>query len=142
MSSGTLRAAARRAPPSLASYTWLCICAAGWMLAPHGAVIRSLVAAPLIEEIVFRWGVQDALSARLRPGLSAQAPLLTALLFAAAHLALAAGTADALRAAATVVPAWWIGAAYRRDGSLAACVAWHAAFNLAWIAALQPLLAR
>ena len=136
MPPGTLRAASRRAPPTLAVYTWLCIAAAGWMLVPHGAALRSLVAAPLLEEIVFRWGVQDALSARLAPA----APLLAALLFAAAHVALA-GAADAPRAAATLLPAWWIGVLYRRERALGACVAWHAAFNLAWIAALQPALA-
>jgi len=125
----------------MATCTWLGICLTGWLLAPHGAVVRSLIAAPLIEEIVFRWGVQDALAARLRPGLSAHAPLLAALVFALAHVALAAGALDALRAAATFVPAWWIGIAYRRDGALGASVAWHAAFNLAWIAVLQPGLA-
>ena len=140
MPPGTLRASSRRAPSSLALYTWLGIVATGWMLVPHGAALRSLVAAPLLEEIVFRWGVQDALAARLPSRLPAAVPLLAALLFAAAHVALA-GASDAPRAAATLFPAWWIGVLYRRDRALVACVAWHAAFNLAWIAALQPALA-
>ena len=137
MSHGTLRAAHWRAPSPPAIPLWMGTCLAGWLLLPHGAAGRSLVAAPLLEEIVFRWGVQDALSRSVHAGLATRAPLLAALLFAAAHVALTTDAGDAWRAAATLGPAWWIGLVYRRKGALAPCIAWHAAFNLAWLAGLR-----
>ncbi len=109
---------------------------------PLAAVSRSLLLAPLLEEAVFRLGVQDALVARLRPDRHAWAPWLTAALFAIAHVALAPDSNDVLRAAATFVPALLIGVLYRRTGTLAPCIALHAAFNLVWLTGVGSLLVR
>jgi membrane protease YdiL (CAAX protease family) len=123
-----------RAPP-VASATWLGICAIGALALPAGDVLRSIVLAPLVEEAVLRLGLHDALSRRAWAPARRFAPLLSALAFAAAHMALARDAQDLPRAAATALPAWWIGARYERDRRLAPCVAWHAAFNLAWLLA-------
>lgn len=86
-----------------------------------------LVLAPVLEEVVFRWGLQEALLAR---GLSARrAQGLTALAFAAAHLLLRGPSPWAL---ATVVPAWCLGEVYTRWRRLAPCIALHALFNGVW----------
>lgn len=87
-----------------------------------------LVLAPLVEETIFRLGLQDALMRRaLTPW---RANLATALAFAAAHVVVR-GT---LGAAAVVLPALALGAVYARTRRLAPCVALHAAMNAAWLA--------
>jgi membrane protease YdiL (CAAX protease family) len=121
-----------RLPPT-GLITWWGICAIGAFTLPAGAALRSIVLAPLVEEIVLRLGLQDALS-RLAWA-RRFAPALSALAFAAAHMALARDAQDLPRAAATALPAWWIGARYERDRRLAPCIAWHAVFNLAWLLA-------
>ncbi|MEP6505143.1 MAG: CPBP family glutamic-type intramembrane protease [Betaproteobacteria bacterium] len=108
----------------------------GVLLLPIGAALRSILFAPLVEEAVFRLGVQDALSMRLPARQVRFAPALTALAFASLHLLLAPSVRAWPLAAATALPAWWIGVLYERHRRLAPCVAWHAAFNLAWLGGL------
>lgn len=91
-------------------------------------VLVLLVLAPLVEEVVFRLGVQEGL---WRRGLGAwQANALTALAFAAAHVAVR-GDPGAI---AVALPALVLGAVYGRTRRLAPCVALHAAMNAAWLA--------
>jgi membrane protease YdiL (CAAX protease family) len=107
-------------------------------------ILLSLIFAPLIEEVVFRRGLQDELlrSPRLADwtacwGAAAHERiciLITAVAFAAAHILVA----PVWLAAATVLPALAIGALYNRQRRLAPCVLVHAVFNLvclAWHAA-------
>lgn len=91
-----------------------------------------LVAAPLLEEAVFRAGVQEALLRRGRALLLANA--VTALLFGAAHVAVRGEPA----AFAVVLPALAIGWLYERTRRLRWCVLLHAAMNAAWLAFLGP----
>lgn len=87
-----------------------------------------LLAAPLLEEAVFRAGVQEALLRHGRGLLLANAA--TALLFGAAHVA-ARGDATAF---AVALPALALGWVYQRTRRLRWCVALHAAMNAAWLA--------
>ena len=130
-------------PVSIAMVTWVGIAAAGGVLLSVGAEIRSICVAPLVEEIVFRWGLQDALSARLVAAPRWTVPLLTAAAFSLAHLAFVRDAGDVPRAVATLLPAWWIGWHYENGGRhLGPCVAWHAAFNLAWLCGLGTATGR
>ena len=86
-----------------------------------------LVGAPLVEEVIFRLGVQETLLRRLPASRAGWATLLTAAAFAGAHLLVRPGW----MAAATVLPALAIGLLYGRTRRLAPCVLWHALFNLA-----------
>jgi membrane protease YdiL (CAAX protease family) len=91
-----------------------------------------LVLAPLLEEVVFRGGLQETL---LRRGTGAgQANLLTAAAFSAAHSAAGAGAAVAI---ATLLPALAIGAVYGRQQQLRWCIALHMLMNLAWLSGAQ-----
>lgn len=86
-----------------------------------------LVGAPLLEESVFRAGLQEQLLlARVSP---ATANALTAAAFALAH----GLTRSWGLAAAVVLPAWALGWLYQRERRLAPCVAAHAALNLVWV---------
>ncbi len=87
-----------------------------------------LLLAPLLEETVFRAGLQEALLRRWRrlPWLANTA---TAAAFGLAHAAVRAD-ATALVAA---LPALLIGAVYQRTGRLRYCVVLHAAMNAAWL---------
>lgn len=87
-----------------------------------------LVVAPVLEETVFRAGLQEALLRHWhrRPGL---ANALTAITFGLAH---ALTRADAY-AFAVVLPALLIGAAYLRTGKLRHCIALHAGMNAFWL---------
>jgi membrane protease YdiL (CAAX protease family) len=90
-------------------------------------VLVLLVLAPLVEEVVFRLGVQDSL---LRRGLVAwQANALTALAFAAAHVTVR-GDPGAI---AVALPALLLGIVYGRSRRVGPCVALHAAMNAAWL---------
>jgi len=100
--------------------------------------VRSVWIAPLVEETVLRLGVQDGLSRR-HP---AAAPALAALVFAAAHMLFAHSQMQLVQAAATALPAGWIGLVYRRTRRLAPCIAWHAVFNLAWLGGLANVFSR
>lgn len=94
---------------------------------PSGSVIWMLAGAPVVEEVIFRLGLQQELLTRLRPASAAN--VLTALAFAAAH-GLSRGTPQALL---TLLPALAIGAIYQRSRRLAPSVALHAAFNAVWL---------
>jgi membrane protease YdiL (CAAX protease family) len=96
------------------------------------AWIALLLTAPVVEEVVFRAGVQEQLLRRLpgrQTGAAFAANALTALAFAAAHMAAHADT----RAALTAVPALLIGRVYQHRRRLAPCIALHALFNAAWL---------
>ena len=90
-----------------------------------------LLIAPVLEEIVFRAGLQEALERRLRPlaGAAAVANVLSACAFAAAHLAVRPGVLAGL----TLIPALLLGQLYQRQRHLAPCIALHALFNAIWL---------
>ena len=117
----------RRATAGLVAITL----AGAWAMAPTVALWLLLVA-PVLEEIVFRAGLQEELlrKGRLRAAAGAvSANVFTALAFAAAHLALLPGHLAGL----TVLPALLIGAVYQRQRRLAPCIALHAFFNAIWL---------
>lgn len=89
--------------------------------------LQLLVLAPVLEEIIFRLGLQRHLQDRGWP--VHRAVGLTAVVFAAAHLLL---RGPGWLMAATVLPAWLIGLVYARHGRLWPCILLHALFNLAW----------
>jgi membrane protease YdiL (CAAX protease family) len=101
-------------------------------LAGPAPVLRFLLAAPLLEELVFRAGLQEALLRR-SAGRSDSAALavnaLTALAFAAAH----AARQPAATAALTFLPALLIGALYQQQRRVLPCIAVHALFNAVWL---------
>lgn len=113
----------------------LVLAAAGSLVAAGLAPLAALlIFAPVAEELVFRSGLQEALLRRCgTPAMPApwMANVVTALAFAAAHLALRAGPAAAL----TVVPALACGYVYERNRRVAPCIALHALFNLIWLLA-------
>jgi membrane protease YdiL (CAAX protease family) len=129
--------AQRPAPrtPAAALACWLALAAMGLALLPAGAALRSIWLAPWCEEAVWRWGLQAPLARRCGPR---AAVWISALAFGLAHWLFASGAADAWRAAATVLPAAWIGLVFARGGRLVPCVAWHAGFNLLWLAVSRP----
>lgn len=91
---------------------------------------KSLIAAPLIEELFFRGVVQSGL--RARSGFWGRAPVaigVTAACFAVAHLA----ATSTVHTALVLAPALVIGWAYERTRSIPLCVALHSAANAAWI---------
>lgn len=96
----------------------------------QGPLATLLIIAPAAEEAVFRGGMQEAL---LRRGGAAGSPwganLLTALAFAAAHVALRPGPSAAL----TFVPALGCGVLYERSRRILPCVALHSIFNAVWL---------
>lgn len=93
---------------------------------PH--LLTLLLLAPLLEETVFRAGLQEALLLRwqTRPRLTNAA---TAAVFAIAHMALRGDVS----AVSVALPALLIGEVYQRTGSLRLCVALHATMNAAWL---------
>jgi membrane protease YdiL (CAAX protease family) len=118
---------ARRATTGLVAITL----AGAWAMAPTDTLWLVLVA-PVLEEIVFRAGLQEELlrNARLRAAAGAfSANVFTAMAFAAVHLALQPGFLAGL----TVLPALLIGALYQRQRRLAPCIALHAFFNAVWL---------
>ncbi len=90
-----------------------------------------LALSPVIEEVVFRSGLQDSLSRRGVPAL--WAVVITAMAFAAMHLA----RHPPAWALATVLPAFVIGLVHVRTGRLWPCIGLHALFNLIWL--LRPI---
>ncbi len=149
---------AQRLAPALLICALLAL--AGLAALPAALVLRQLLLAPWLEEIVFRLGLQTGLQAQTRwPWLRAHAAGLSALAFAVTHIAahLAAAHLPSHQsaqiavhvpppaltlalAAATALPAWWIGRDFARHASLARCAAWHTGFNACWLLLLQPLL--
>lgn len=94
----------------------------------------ALGAAPVLEETVFRAGLQDAL---LRRGVSeVLSVLLTAGAFALAHALWRPGP----WAWATALPALLLGGVYLRTRRLWPCIALHALFNALWWGVLRPLV--
>jgi len=126
---------AEPAPNAAAFACWFAIAVGGLACLPFGSALRSLWLAPWLEEVVWRWGLQAPLARRLGPR---AATWLSAVAFGLAHLLFASGPDDAWRAAATALPAAWIGAVFARSGRLSPCVAWHAGFNLLWLVAIGP----
>jgi membrane protease YdiL (CAAX protease family) len=90
-----------------------------------------LIAAPWLEEIVFRTGLHEALlrHGRDTPGHRRAANLITAALFAAAHVVWRAD----LVAGLVLLPALLVGGVYQRRRSVVPCVALHALFNGIWL---------
>lgn len=85
-----------------------------------------LLAAPVLEELVFRSGLHEHL---LRRGSADNATHLTTLAFGLAH-AVTRGPALGL---AVLLPAWLIGRLYQRQRRVASCIAVHTVFNLGWL---------
>ena len=107
-------------------------------LAGPAPVVWLLLAAPVMEEIVFRVGLQEALLRRWGERSAAAAlavNVVAALAFAAAHLA---RHADA-QAALTFLPALLIGALYQRQRRVMPCIALHALCNGLWLLAAGSL---
>jgi membrane protease YdiL (CAAX protease family) len=88
-----------------------------------------LVLAPLLEEAVFRAGLQEVLLRRWH-GLPLLVNAVTAAAFSLAHV-IVRGDAAAF---AVVLPALLIGAIYQRTRSVTICAAVHAAMNGLWVA--------
>jgi membrane protease YdiL (CAAX protease family) len=128
MRAGLIRSAA--APPrlALALACVLLLALAAW---GGGALrlITLLVLAPLLEETVFRAGLQEALLRRW-PRLPQLANVATAAAFGLAHVVLRGDVA----AFAVALPALLIGVVYQRSGRLRHCVLLHAAMNAMWLA--------
>jgi membrane protease YdiL (CAAX protease family) len=110
----------------------LALALAGMSAAPPAQALALLVLAPVLEEVVFRAGLQSFLLQHLR-GHAAfgahTANLLTAVAFAAAHVAVR----PSLLAALTLMPALLVGALYQRQRRLVPCITLHAAFNAIWL---------
>jgi membrane protease YdiL (CAAX protease family) len=92
-----------------------------------GSVVWLLLGAPIVEEVIFRLGLQQELLTRLRSAPTAN--VLTALAFAMAH-GLSQGTWLSLL---TVMPALAIGLIFQRSRRLTPCIALHALFNTVWL---------
>lgn len=122
---------AERTPRAAALACWFGIALGGLVLLPTGSALRSLWLAPWCEEIVWRWGLQAPLARRFGTAVAVGA---SALAFGLAHWLFARDAADAWRAAATALPAAWIGLVFARSGRLTPCIAWHAGFNFLWLA--------
>lgn len=92
-------------------------------------VLTLLLLAPLLEEAIFRAGLQEALLRRWQshPRL---ANVATAAAFGLAHVVIRADFA----AFSVALPALLIGEVYQRTGRLRLCVALHAAMNATWLA--------
>lgn len=92
-----------------------------------------LLASPVLEEVVFRLGLHEALLAALPRAQGAwqriRPAALTAAAFAAAHVALRPSLLSAL----TLLPALAIGALYQQRRALLPCVALHGLFNALWL---------
>jgi uncharacterized protein len=89
-----------------------------------------LVAAPVLEEVVFRTGLQTQLLRRVSV-LSAN--VLSALAFAAAHVVVRPSVLSAL----TFFPALMVGALFERQRRVLPCIALHAACNAVWLALFE-----
>jgi membrane protease YdiL (CAAX protease family) len=112
---------------------WLTCMLVAMLYLPMGLVVRSVLLSPWVEEIVFRWGLQSALSRRVTPDV---ANVATALAFTVCHALLQ----PSLMSLLTLLPALVLGAVFQRTGRLMPCVALHALANLIWTLALAPLL--
>ena len=126
--------------PSRAVFAALCVAAAACSVglaasqalgADAVLIVKSLILAPVIEELFFRGVVQSRLRAqRGFPGRPWVAILATAILFAVAHLP----AASLSHAVAVIAPACVIGWIYERTRSIGFCIAVHSASNAMWLA--------
>jgi membrane protease YdiL (CAAX protease family) len=112
----------------------MALAVACWVVSPPAmprlhASLSLLVLAPTFEEIVFRGGLQEWLLRRLGNSRTAMANLLTAAVFAAAHVAARPTLASLL----TVLPALAIGVIYQRSRCVVPCIAAHVVFNGIWL---------
>lgn len=109
--------------------------AIAWGASPaSAATVRLLLLAPLLEEIVLRAGLHEALLRRWPAhgrctGHALAINAATACVFAAAHMVLRGGPLAAL----TAGPALLIGLVYQRWRRLIPCIALHALFNASWL---------
>jgi membrane protease YdiL (CAAX protease family) len=95
--------------------------------------IRLLVIAPVLEELVFRSGLHEALLRRRETNFlhsPALANAATAAVFSLCHFAFDPSAISVL----TVIPALAIGWIYQRTRRVLPCIATHAAFNAVWFA--------
>ena len=119
-----------------ASLLWSSVClgALVWLIArqplvmPSWSAVWLLAGAPVVEEVIFRLGLQQELLTRLRS--PAEANAVTALIFAMAH----GLSQDTVQSLLTLLPALAIGSVYQRARRVAPCIALHAAFNAIWLA--------
>ena len=97
-------------------------------------VLLAVVVLPVLEEIVFRLGVQATLAARLRGRIGALtlANVFTAICFAAAHL----WQHPPAWALATFVPALVFGALWERHGRLLSPISVHGFYNATYLCLL------
>jgi membrane protease YdiL (CAAX protease family) len=119
--------AERLSVPAGAVALSLAVAAVAVALDSDGKALWLLVAAPWLEEVVCRWGVQDGAE---RIGLDpASAAAASALVFAVLH-----GLSRSWwLAGAVLLPALWLAFLYRHRRRLLPCVAWHAGFNAIWL---------
>jgi membrane protease YdiL (CAAX protease family) len=110
------------------------------VLTSHGDVgptLWLLCGAPLVEELVFRAGLQDALARRwsrhARKG-SLSAIVVASCAFALSHMVASQGLVGAL----TLLPSLAIGAVFAIDGRLRSAVLLHAGFNALGLLAAVP----
>lgn len=110
---------------------------------PHwpglAVVLLTVLAAPVLEEIVFRGGLQEWLLARgwragAGLGLPSTANIAASLIFAACHLL----HHPPLWAAAMYVPSLIFGALYERRRRLGAPIVAHSVYNAAYFLLLAP----
>ena len=101
----------------------------GWSLLLLGVIVS-----PVLEEVVFRAGIQDGVAARWagRFGVFTFANVATALVFCLMHL----WRHPPAWALATLVPALVLGLAYERQRRLIAPIGLHAIYNLAYFVLL------
>ncbi|MBC7489055.1 MAG: JDVT-CTERM system CAAX-type protease [Glaciimonas sp.] len=89
-------------------------------------LVLLLIAFPLLEEIVFRWGVQRSIEERSEAWRGIPSNLATSLLFAAAHVPAWGWFHGVL----VVLPSLVLGFVYQKTGTLWYCIVLHATFNL------------
>lgn len=115
-------------------WSGVCLGALVWLVArqplvmPPWPAVWLLAGAPVVEEVIFRLGLQQELLARLKSPTLAN--VLTALVFALAH-GLSQGTWQSLL---KLLPALAIGSVFQQSRRVAPCIALHSAFNAIWLA--------
>jgi membrane protease YdiL (CAAX protease family) len=91
------------------------------------AMLVLLICAPVLEETVFRAGLQDLLMrARQHPAVCVGT---SALIFTTAH----ALVRPELMTMTVLLPGLLLGLIYQRTRSLRTCIALHAAMNACWL---------
>lgn len=119
---------------------WLLAVCTPLTFAPHlpalSAALVMIAMAPVLEEIVFRAGLQDSLAAVLpqRLGALSLANVVTAAGFALIHL----WQHPPAWALATALPALVFGGLYERHRNLYAPIGLHAVYNAAYLSLLRP----